>query len=94
MIKKFLKSARETMLALVKNQSSCVQINEVDKTIEILEEYLPSQMTEQDLVDFFVSCAISDSTITMGWAMNLLKQRRPGMYDGKMASTVARATFS
>ena len=27
-------------------------------------------------------------------ALDNLKQRRPGMYDGKMASTVARATFS
>lgn len=94
MIKKFLKSARETMVALVKSNSPCTQINEVDRTIEILEEYLPSQMSEQDLADFFNSCSIAEPALNMGGAMALLKQRRPGLYDGKMASTVARAIFS
>lgn len=81
LIKKFIKNIDIT--AQVKDSEN------LQREKRILEEYLPKQLSEAELELIIVSYS-NDGADTVGLAMKRLKEEYPGMYDGKLASEVAR----
>ena len=75
--------------SLDKDGVSCLTETEM----EILNRYVPSQMSEEDLTSY-LSNYIRDNNIegmkSMGVLMTFLKEEFPGQYDGKLASTLVR----
>lgn len=92
MIKKFLKGNKETIEALTdKNQPIDEQVAEKI----ILEGYLPTQLTEQQ-IEALVRCSFDGepSMKMMGPIMKSLKEGYEGQYDGKLASEVVKRVLS
>lgn len=59
--------------------------------VKLLTSMLPAQMNEDDLYNFFMKeCSGAEN---LGEMMKELKTRRAGMYDGKLASAVARSVL-
>ena len=75
--------------SLDKDGVSCLTETEM----EILNRFIPSQMSEEDLTSY-LSNYIRDNNIegmkSMGVLMTFLKEEFPGQYDGKLASTLVR----
>lgn len=61
--------------------------------VQILEGFLPKQLTSEELKAFFENLKTSDSSINRGSAMKTLKDTHSGSYDGKLASTIAQEIF-
>ena len=58
--------------------------------LAILESYLPSQFSEDELRKIVSDYVSTTEGANMGSVMGYLKQHFGGQYDGKMASTVAK----
>lgn len=87
-IKKFLDSANDTLkLVNGANEDSAEKCR---TEISILKNFLPVQMTELEITALFVSNNFSN----VGEAMAFLKKTKIGLYDGKVASAVAKKLFS
>lgn len=84
-IRKFLKGNAE-VLAHADDADSLV----ASKEKEVLESYLPKQMTEDELW-VAVKKAIAEGATNVGAVMGYLKTNHAGLYDGKMASTLIKA---
>jgi len=85
-IKKFLKNTEETIKILeADNKEALLQRRELN----ILKDFLPSQMNEED-IKAAVTSAIADGASNMGAIMKSLKEKYSGLYDGKIASEVAK----
>lgn len=83
-VKKFIKNLDETITALTsRNQDAGAFLNERG----VLEQFLPVQMTEQAIQNVAKQCS------SMPEFMKFLKENYAGQYDGKLASTVAKAIF-
>ena len=89
-VKKFIKGLDETVMALCKS----VQTTEVELAIDIaaaeraiLEEFLPKQLTEDELHD------MATGRGSMPDFMKYLKENYAGQYDGKLAATVAKSVY-
>jgi uncharacterized protein YqeY len=61
--------------------------------IKILEAFLPSQLTEAEIKNFFTQLKSNDSSANRGAAMKALKDAFNGQYDGKVASNIAQEVF-
>jgi uncharacterized protein YqeY len=83
-IKKFIKNIDETISALQARNQSFFQFL-VER--EVLEQFLPQQLTESALID------VAKSQPNMPAFMKHLKENFAGKYDGKLASTVAKQIF-
>ena len=74
------------------------QIDTYDKENDILNEYLPQQISEKDLrFIVFEFAALIDPSIrnkSIGTVMKYLKEEFPGRYDGKMASSIVKEELS
>lgn len=92
-IKKFIKNIDETIKALgvedVRAQAA------MDERV-VLEHFLPSQMSEQQLTEAVtaIKAELNAGQKDMGKVMSLLKTRHEGQYDGKMASNVVKAVLA
>ncbi len=63
--------------------------------MNIMEEYLPKQLSEQEIKDIVFSLVVkSDVPCNMGIVMKYFKENYSGQYDGKMVSTVAKTYLS
>jgi len=83
-VKKFIKNIDETIGELTKrNKDAEVFLAER----KVLEQFLPSQLSEMALR------SIAIKFTAMPDFMKFLKENHAGQYDGKLASTVARAAF-
>jgi len=93
-IKKFLKGINETITALQSgNRDTSKEITEK----EILESFLPQQLSENDLKEKITSIINeleNRSPQQMGKVMALLKERFPNQFDGKMASNLTKSLLS
>ncbi len=93
-IKKSVKGLNEMISVDVANAGK----HKAEKAL--LEEYLPQQMTEDELekaIDGIVSESFEPGTATpkdMGKVMKILKEKHDGTYDGKVASQVVRAVLN
>lgn len=83
-VKKFVKNIDETITALTtRNQDASAFLLER----AVLERYLPLQLTELALQH------IAKGQESMPAFMKFLKENHAGQYDGKLASTVAKAVY-
>lgn len=86
-VQKFVKNLRETANHVAGNPE---KLEVVEAELAIFEEYLPKQLTEQEL-RYIVSSYISyHGCETVGDIMKFLKMEYPGQYDGKLASSIAK----
>lgn len=90
-LKKFIKNANESMRVAgdYRDSDACDRIG---NELEVLNEFLPKQMTREDLTG--VMKALSDelgieTQKGKGVLMKTLKERFEGMYDGATAAAIA-----
>ena len=88
MIRKFLKNAEETLTRL---QTAERDTTVVSEEIKILKEYLPKQMTVDELSAVVIAIKESNPEFNMGAIMKKLKEQHGGRYDGRMANEVVKA---
>lgn len=91
-IKKFKSNAEETLqIAQKHNNQDKAEIAE--KEIQILDQYLPKQMTEDELKNV-ISDIIAKNNLSspreIGVVMKNLNENHNGTFDGKQASTLAK----
>ena len=83
-VKKFVKNIDETVSALTsRGQDAATFVAERD----VLEQFLPDQLSENALIE------VAKCQPNMPAFMKHLKENFAGKYDGKLASTVAKAVF-
>lgn len=61
-----------------------------DREISILNEYLPKQMTEDELRSVISDFKAGNIGANVGAIMSFLKTKYAGLYDGKIASQLAK----
>lgn len=99
-VKKFIKNIDETTMALSREQpltqATKVRIVELGFEREGYDQFLPSQMNEQQLTEAVtaIKVELNAGQKDMGKVMGLLKARHEGTYDGKMASSVVKAVLA
>lgn len=81
-IQKFVKNNKLTIAAL-----KDIGAEQFHKENEILSEYLPKMLSEEELK----TVILSYGTKNMGEIMKQLKANHAGMYDGQLASKIAKA---
>ena len=87
MVRKFLKNLEETKRNLIahnKDTSAC------DEEIVVISKYLPQQMSADDLRTAISTIVAENVGANMGVVMRVLKEKYAGLYDGKLASEVAK----
>lgn len=78
--------------AMIKNAAATDSLNELE--LEILNGYLPKQLTEDELLEILnVEKETKGYNLMadMGKMMSFLKNNHGGLYDGKIASTLVRS---
>lgn len=86
-IEKFIKNNMQTIQSIGPFHENYETLSDENA---ILVEYLPSQLTEEELsieIDKFIK---DNSNVNMGMIMKYLKKAFPNRYDGKMASKLAK----
>ena len=63
---------------------------ESKQELDWLEDYMPKQLTEDELIAIIKKIQEENPDANMGVIMKELKIRHNGQYDGKRASTLAR----
>jgi uncharacterized protein YqeY len=86
-VKKFLKGVNETITILEKSGHDASQF---EKEREILDSYLPTQLTKEKII-VMLDSAVVDGTLVedksfKGAAMKWLKTNYSGQYDGRVAA--------
>jgi len=82
-ISKFIKNNNETIRL---TNGSC----KLEEENLILSNYLPKQMSEEDLLELIKQFINKHPTNNIGKIMSELKSNYSGLYDGKMASLLIR----
>jgi hypothetical protein len=97
-VKKFIENAKENMQALEKGGGISMGKEDVQREIDILKEYLPSQLTGASLVEAIRQVmsldAIEALPANMGKVMKALGVHYAGKYDGKEASELVKGIMS
>ncbi|MCB1201418.1 MAG: GatB/YqeY domain-containing protein [Leptospiraceae bacterium] len=88
-VRQFLKSVNENLELAAQGKLSGDMAEKYKQEKDILEAYLPSQLSE----DKIKSIITESGATNLGEAMKFLKEKYDGQYDGKMASNVARSIF-
>lgn len=67
----------------------------IDASIEkdILEHYLPKQLTEKEINDILSKIIVPDANISIGEIMRYFRENHEGMYDGGIVSKLAMKIF-
>lgn len=86
-VKKFLKGINETIAVLTKSGQDATQF---EKEREILDSYLPTQLTKEKII-VMLDSAVVDGTLVedksfKGASMKWLKEHYSGQYDGRVAA--------
>lgn len=86
-IRKFLKNAEETRgrLATAGKDTAVIQ-----QEIQILEGYLPRQMTDDQLGAAIQAIIDAAPGANMGVVMKALKEQHAGLYDGRRANELIK----
>lgn len=83
-VKKFIKGMDETLMVLYERKAhDTAEGVEMEK--KILNEYLPRQMTGQQIMDALKASGLQ---LNKGICMKYLKENFAGQYDGKLASQI------
>ncbi len=94
-IKKFLDNAKETF-ALVRAQDNIHALAKskvIAREVEILEAYLPEQMSEETLRLAVATYRNLTPDANVGMIMKHLQSQFGGRYDGKLASQIAKEDY-
>jgi uncharacterized protein len=92
-IKKFIKNNNEFVNTVKDNTNDKDEATYLNllKEAEILNSYLPKQLSEVELICIVERSIDSGKTETnMGSIMNYMKANYNGMYDGKVLSSIAK----
>ena len=84
-VKKFIDNAKFNIEKAVADE---MKVKLAQEEIKILEEYLPRQISKEELINIFTFCC---TDMNVGQKMKYLKDTYPGMYDGKLASDIAKS---
>jgi uncharacterized protein YqeY len=85
-VKKFLKSIEENIELGKQGKLPKDAFEQVQKEKEILLEYLPKQLSDDELKEIIKNSGAKN----VGEAMKYLKEHYPDQYDGKKASQIAK----
>ena len=91
-VKKFLVNIKETW-KVIEGRESADHLDQLVREEEILESYLPKQLSEEDLrkvVTGLIAETQATSLKDMGKHMKLLKERYAGTYDGALANSLIK----
>ena len=86
-MKKFLKNINETLA--VRPKTPGLDVEKILLT-EMIEQYGPKQLSEEDLRGTIIKIIEQDDNPNMGSVMKMLKDVYGGEYDGRMASTLTK----
>jgi len=86
-VKKFIKNNNDT-LAVIDNNSS--GYGDIENENELLNRYLPTQLSEDELRDIIAPLAEGKTMRDMGSIMKELKTNYTGLYDGGVASSIIK----
>lgn len=86
-IRQFLKSVNENLALAKEGKISDEMAAKYKMEKEVLETFLPKQLTKEELQKILTEAAPQN----LGEAMKYLKSHYDGRYDGKMASEVAKS---
>lgn len=90
--KKFVKSITETITNM-KERNQVAELAAYELELEIVNSYIPKQMNEDELRNVIVTFVESNPGCNMGQVMKHLKANHDGLYDGRAASTLAKAVI-
>lgn len=97
-VKKFIENAKENLQALEKGGAAAAGKEDAQREIDILTEYLPSQLTGDALIDairkIMAAEGIDLQPSNMGKVMKALTAQHAGCYDGKEASELVKGILS
>jgi uncharacterized protein len=87
-VKKFIKNINDTIKFLTEGGATETdeRLITVKNERQILEAYLPQQLTEDQIVGFLKASGLQTAGINKGICMKYLKENFAGRYDGKVAS--------
>ena len=85
-IKKFISNAQQIINLAGENTDAAAK---AQNEINILEQYLPKQMTQEEITTAIIAVLNENKSATMGDVMKALKEYHEGRYDGKLASKLA-----
>jgi len=85
-IKKFVKDLN----CVLDNTTDDDKIQETQKEIVAVVQFLPKQLTEEELRNIIKDIISHDSEINLGKVMGFLKKQYNGLYDGKRASSITK----
>lgn len=91
-IKKFLKNTVE-FLGMAGDRRDSDLVEKLDAERTILEAFLPKQLSDAELTNIMQSILVTNGISGpkgMGILMKLLKEQYDGLYDGKVASAIAK----
>lgn len=86
-VRKFLKNLEETrknLQAHNKDTTAC------EEEIQIISQYLPKQLASDELKDAIVKIVLENPGANLGLVMKVLKEKYSGLFDGKLASELAK----
>lgn len=89
-IRQFLKSCDENLDLAAQGKLSAELTGQYKKEKEILTGYLPTQLTADAIKEIIKNSGAKN----LGEAMKYLKEKHDGLYDGKIASAIAKEVFS
>lgn len=81
---------RKESLEYAEKESREDQIADLNKEIATIEEFLPSQLSAEQLETIVQDMKSENPEIQLGAVMKTLKDSYAGQYDGKLASEIAR----
>lgn len=97
-VKKFIENAKENLQAAEKGGGSSESKENAQREIDILMEYLPTQLTGAPLMEAIRQLISLEGfelfPSTMGKVMKALGDRYAGQYDGKEASELVKGLLS
>lgn len=89
-IKSFIANAEDTLHIIQGDDRYEADRISLEEQIEELKHFLPVMMTEDEIREFFVEPDIT----TLKEAMKRIKDEKPFLYDGKLASQIAKEMFT
>jgi len=97
-VKKFIENSKDNLAILEKGSGTTSSKDDAQKEIEILMEYLPSQLTGDSLKEAIRQVltldGIEPQPSNMGKVMKAMGIHFAGKYDGKEASEMVKAMLS
>jgi uncharacterized protein YqeY len=97
-VKKFIENAKENLLAFEKGVGSAASKEDAQREVDILMEYLPSQLTGDALAEAIRKVmeeeGIEPAPSNMGKVMKALGAKHAGGYDGKEASELVKGILT